>query len=270
MAGKKAAKKKSGRQPAFEKVSANTIYRALVDYYEPSAVVTGEVPNATGFDARRRIDAVAVGCWPSRGLYYHAIEIKVSRQDLKRELANPEKAEAIATFCDQFFIAAPAGLCDPDILPPAWGLLEYKSEKIRLKKPAPQTEAEPLNRSWVAALVRSVVQEKGIEARLARVRDEASREAWAEASSHYEREQARLIEHAKMADEELGKFKQVHAYWGNRIPSADRLNHLMRCIDSLTGNYGSLNALQSHAKKILDQCERIESVAQGLFPEPEE
>jgi hypothetical protein len=63
-----------------------------------------------------------------------SIEVKVSRADLKRELADPQKAEEIATYCDRFWLAAPTGVVHADMLlalAPAWGILEVEERADR-------------------------------------------------------------------------------------------------------------------------------------------
>lgn len=113
-----------------------------------------EVRNAAGFDATRSADAVAMSLWPSRGLELHGIEIKVSRSDWRNERKKPEKAEAVATFCDRWWIASPVDVVPLDEIPVAWGLMEYDGDKWRVRKEAAVTEAQPMTRSFLAALLR--------------------------------------------------------------------------------------------------------------------
>lgn len=76
----------------------------------PEWACFAEVRNATGANAKRSADAVALNLWPSRGLTVRGFEIKVSKADLRNEIAQPDKAEAIATYCDEWWIVTPAGL----------------------------------------------------------------------------------------------------------------------------------------------------------------
>jgi hypothetical protein len=52
-----------------------------------------KVRDAPGFDARRTADAMALGLWHNRGCELHGFEIKVSRADWRRELAELAKAD---------------------------------------------------------------------------------------------------------------------------------------------------------------------------------
>lgn|GEM_PF-602132 len=114
-----------------------------------------EVGNATGAGVARHADAVAVGLWPSRGLLIEGIEIKVSRSDWLSELKNPKKADAIAKYCDRWWLAAgDESIVQPGELPANWGLLVLKGDKMVCKTEAPKLEPEALTRSFVAALLR--------------------------------------------------------------------------------------------------------------------
>lgn len=122
----------------------------------PECAVVFEVAQATGFNANRHLDAVVMDLWPSRGLSLHGVEIKVSLHDWRREKADPSKAEQIARFCDCFSIAAPLGVVPVTELPMAWGLLEFDERgKMTVTKKAEKTDAEPVGRPFLAAMMRA-------------------------------------------------------------------------------------------------------------------
>jgi hypothetical protein len=123
----------------------------------PEWAVLGEVPDATGGRARRWADAVAMNLYPSRGLELRGFEIKVDRRDLSRELANPDKAEPVAAFCNTWWLVTPPGLVkDPEILPLAWGLLEADDTGgLRTARKATPTEAREPSRLFLAAMLRA-------------------------------------------------------------------------------------------------------------------
>lgn len=114
-----------------------------------------EVANATGASARRYADAVIMSLWPSRGLELHGVEIKISRADWKREAADPAKAEAVAGFCDRWWIHTPPGIVDDlSALPPAWGLREYDGRQWTTIREAAKNDPRPIDRPFLAALLR--------------------------------------------------------------------------------------------------------------------
>ena len=93
--------------------------------------------------------------WPSRGLELHGFEVKTSRADWVKELADPAKAEEICRFCDRWWVVAGnAEIVRPGELPPTWGLLVLGGDKLGLKVEAPKLEALPADRLFLAALLR--------------------------------------------------------------------------------------------------------------------
>lgn len=122
---------------------------------EPEYAIMWEVSNATGGASKRYADAVIMSLWPSRGLELHGVEIKISRADWKREAADPKKAEAIARYCDRWYVhTAPGVVDDLSDLPPAWGLREYDGKSWKTIREAAKNDPEPVTRPFLAALLR--------------------------------------------------------------------------------------------------------------------
>jgi hypothetical protein len=169
--------------------AADVIERLRLRFAAPRHALFVEVGNATGFGANRHIDALAIGLWPSEGMLVEGIEVKVSRSDWLRERKNPAKAHAIARYCDRFWLAVPdAAIVRPGELPERWGILECTEAAcgVRVRVQAQPLEAEPLTRTFVAAIARAshrcapavkVVADaaRDAERRLQRERDEARR-----------------------------------------------------------------------------------------------
>ncbi len=116
-----------------------------------------QVRNGTGFSRGRTTtaDALIVSCWPSRGLYFAGVEIKVSPSDWKRELGKPAKAAEIQKWCDYWYVAAPAGVIPLGELPPNWGLIECSFQGCKIVKPAPKLNPKPVDVAFVAAVLRA-------------------------------------------------------------------------------------------------------------------
>lgn len=137
---------------------AHDIRLLLKDRYcAPEWVLAEEVRNAAGFEASRSADAIAMSLWPSRGCVVHGFEIKVDRGDWKRELADPAKADALARFCDHWWVAAARGVVPIDELPENWGLMEAHSHgdgwRLKVIKVAPKLAAREWSRTFMAAFV---------------------------------------------------------------------------------------------------------------------
>jgi hypothetical protein len=128
----------------------------------PRYLFAPQVRLSAGFDARRIIDAIAVDTWPSSGLPIHAFEIKTSRGDWLRELANPDKARDALTVCSTMSVVAPAGVVQDGELPDGWGLYRVAGDpgKVRRVRP-PQVigalPGAPIGRSFAIALMRAAI-----------------------------------------------------------------------------------------------------------------
>jgi hypothetical protein len=96
------------------------------------------VADGTGATKTRTVDALAMCLYPSRGNYIHGFEIKVSRADWLVELKNPAKAEAIARYCDRWWlVVSDDSFVKPGELPERWGLLAVKAGRLKVIHPAP-------------------------------------------------------------------------------------------------------------------------------------
>jgi hypothetical protein len=124
-------------------------------YAEPAFVVIRQVRNKAAFDATNTADAFAMGVWPSRGLHLHGFEIKVSRSDWLKELAQPWKADAFQPHCDYWWVVTSPGVVQLGELPESWGHLERRGQRLVCVKEAPKNaEPEAISRSMLAAIVK--------------------------------------------------------------------------------------------------------------------
>lgn len=128
-------------------------------YEPPEFAIFASVQNSTGYTRQRReADAIAMGLWPSRGMEVLGFEIKSYRNDWLSELRKPKKSEAIQKFCHRWWIVA----ADRDIvkldageLPPTWGLMVPRGKnQLVTVVDAPLLDPEPVNRGFVAAILR--------------------------------------------------------------------------------------------------------------------
>lgn len=139
------------------KLTAGQVISSLrLRYAAPRWAFLEQVANGTGFGASRWIDGFALSLWPSMGFEAHAIEVKVSRSDWRRELAAPEKMDAIGKQCHRVWLAAPVGVLPVDEVPTMWGILEVEDPT---KPPTVVCQAERLaapepSWSFVAAILR--------------------------------------------------------------------------------------------------------------------
>lgn len=186
--------KKESKGEAIELRSAHDVMVALRRRYpSPEYAFFEDVANAVGLAQSRRADAVAMGLWKTRGISVHGFEIKVSRQDVRRELADPKKADAIATYCDFWWlVVGSASIVRPDELPETWGLLvpvrSGESITMRVAVKAKPMKPKPLDRLFVAELLKKGAAGFDPES----IRKEVRQEIYADLHSTItEREQSR-------------------------------------------------------------------------------
>lgn len=163
-------------------------------YPSPEWAVFLEVSNSTGFQAKRRADAVAMGVWPSRGHALVGFEFKEDRRDWLREKNDPAKADVIAADCDCWYVVAGAEkIVKLDELPAPWGLYVANEDRSRLKcvkPPVPFADRDKstIRRRFAAAMLRKVSETTVARVELNRIVDERVKEAVARTTDGRERD----------------------------------------------------------------------------------
>ncbi len=128
-------------------------------YARPEWVLLTEVPDGTGIKASRRADAFAYNLFPSKGNITICFELKASKNDLKRELEDGTKANAIGKFADYFYLVCPNEIIDSSmLLPKTWGVLSFKDGKLRQTKKPELLKSQPMDRNFIAALLQSMLR----------------------------------------------------------------------------------------------------------------
>lgn len=120
----------------------------------PGYTYMQEVRDATGFDAVRSADAIAIGMYRSRGLLMHGFEMKVSRTDWLKELTQPEKAESWMRFCHHWsLVISDASFVHEGELPETWGMYAPVKGKMKCIKRPPMLEPTPITMKCLTALI---------------------------------------------------------------------------------------------------------------------
>lgn len=206
----------------------------------PEWAIFFEVSNGTGHHARRRADAVAMNCFPSRGMEIHGVEVKHARSDWIRELKQPDKSTDVQQYCDRWWIAATPGVVKIEELPITWGLLELKDGKLRQVKAAPALEATPVSRTFMASVLRSagkvddMVVRKLVDAQVADAR-----------ALDQKRMESELARRRGKADEIMKKVEEIKARTGIDLTDWCPVGDIAKAVKfalsaGLGGRYGGL------------------------------
>jgi len=117
-------------------------------------IVVSQLADGTGFGRSGWIDVAVFEMWPSNGLRRIAIEIKVSRQDFLREIANPNKNGWVRQAFHEFYFAAPAGIFDVSELPAGAGWIMPRGDSVVIKKAASVNNDAAIDDGLFAAILR--------------------------------------------------------------------------------------------------------------------
>ena len=164
-------------------------------YPEPAYALFPQVRNSNGFTYAqvRTVDALAMSLWPSRGLTLSGFEIKVSRADWLNELKKPEKADEIASYCDEWWlVVSDKSIVEDGELPSAWGLYAKHGRGLRCIKQAEKLDPKPLDRTFLAAILRKAFDEMPFTTQQREIHSEAYKKGYDECSQHYRYEKVRL------------------------------------------------------------------------------
>ncbi len=124
-------------------------------------IVFSELGNKAGIYANRFADAVALGVWASKKYEAHLYEFKVSREDVKRELRDPTKAEGVGRFCHYWWLTiSDEKIIEGLVVPATWGILTPTkrggSTILRVVRKAPKLTPKPFNEQFSVAAIRNI------------------------------------------------------------------------------------------------------------------
>lgn len=142
---------------------ASELWNAIMKRYpESQYAVMQEVSNAAGHSRSRSADFMVMGLWPSRGLMIETIEVKSNRSDWLLELKNPAKAETFFKYSDLFWLLTDKeGVAKMEEIPPAWGWLMLKGDRIIQQKAATKLTPIDLPKSLLAAMMKRAADKAG-------------------------------------------------------------------------------------------------------------
>jgi len=123
-------------------------------------VFCSEVPDGTGGQLNRFIDAFAINCFHSNDLLKIAYEIKVSRGDFLRELKHDYKRRHAMMLSNQFYFVTPKGLVTPEEIPFDCGLMEAWAGALEVVVKAPKRSTHPPSWTFLVSLCRRLAKGK--------------------------------------------------------------------------------------------------------------
>lgn len=246
--------------PGRSKFTAAQLRQAMSKRWAaPEYAVMWEVGRATGAVSNQRYaDAVIMGLWPSRGLELHGVEIKVSRSDWRRESADPAKAEAIAAYCDRWWVhTAPGVIQDTSELPPMWGAREFDGRVWRTIKEAEKTDAKACDRVFLASLLRRADGDSRWQ--VEQQAREIAEAAVTAANEQIEREITRRSQDASKAHKQIADFEEASglSFRDFLLGDAQTVGAMVRAVNAvgLDKSYGGVNTILKSLRSAVNAIE---------------
>lgn len=257
-------------EPPAEKLNTPGLENLLRRKYERDKyALFFDVPDAVSMDARRRIDAVAIGIWKSVGREVHAFELKVSRSDWLRELKQVDKADPFIAICDRFWlVTADASIAKLEEVPACWGWMAATKNGLRVQRPATKLPSDRINMPWgfTVGLLRKLQDEllrspdvrAHIEQALGTQRDQHARDI-ERAENRANRELAELREAVKEFEDASGVELRRYA--------AGNIGEVVKAISDLRWK-GGLSAapklLREHANELHRMHQLVDQAATAM------
>ena len=123
-------------------------------------LVFTELANRPGFHVKRFADAFALGVWASTKYEGHLYEEKISREDLKRELRDPDKANGVGKYAKYWWLCvSEEKLLEGLVIPDVWGILTPTvrggSRIFKVVRQAPKLDPKPIDALFAMSMIRS-------------------------------------------------------------------------------------------------------------------
>lgn len=235
-------------------------------YCAPAWSLLFNVSDATGFNGSRYADAIAMSVWPSRGLELHGFEVKASRADWQKELATPRKAEEIAAYCDHWWLVSNKLVAKEDEIPPAWGWIEFDDGKLTTRKQSVKTEAKPMTRAFLAALLRRAGEADEALVQAAIEAEKAERDK--KFAARVEREVSNKTYEYKSLRESVEKFEaasgvKIDDWGGEKIGGAVKAVLAAGVLDT----YGGIFQVAENTAKVAQRI--FDALAEAGYEKPE-
>lgn len=140
-------------------------------------LVFTELGNKPGTYADRYADAFALGVWASKKYEAHLFEIKISREDVKRELRDPTKVEGVGKYATHWWLViSNQDIIRDIVVPEAWGILmpatRGGSTMLTVLRKAPKQTPHPFSPMFAISLVRNMAKNYKSNADYERLREE--------------------------------------------------------------------------------------------------
>ena len=234
-------------------------------YRTPEYAFIEQVPNATSGRKSRTADAMAMGCWESKGIHLEGFEVKVSRSDWRNELKDMTKSAVFEQHCHRWWIVAAKGIVKPEEMPSQWGLMEPLGGGLTVVKGADLTEPNPVPFTFLAALLRSALSQSTSKSVLQRefqrgIEAGQEKQQWLFRNKDSEREHRQLQKSVSQFELQSGiKITNYNGFEiGSQVAKLSQIenfqNYFNREFSSLKRSFGNIEKMREQLEQI-EECE---------------
>jgi hypothetical protein len=188
------------------------------------------------------------------------VEIKVSKSDWRKELANGEKADDIAKYCRFWYVAAPRDVVPVAEVPPNWGLIECPKPGTCevVKAPVELTPQQP-DMLLVASILRKA------SSVMVPADDVARRVQEAREMSHVrcvpKNQYDNLRESVDAFEEASGLRLPEYSHQSKQLGREVEVARAMRLPDLLPAARNLLDLLEKTGKEVREGMEKLECLS---------
>jgi hypothetical protein len=229
-------------------------------YNPPEWAFLPHLRPGTGWSSTRTADGFAMNLWPSRGLELHGFEVKVSRSDWFRELRNPAKADEMAAYCDRWWIVVAdlePSIIQPGELPAPWGLIVFDGKGLCYEKEAGKLEATPLDRTFIAAMMRRTQESLGHEASIELAVAEAEKRIRDELAGQVPYEVERVKDDLRELRQQVDEFEAASGVTLDRWSSGKRIGEAVKMVLASSGPIAQLRKLHEQLGRVVSEAEDL-------------
>lgn len=245
-----------------------------VRYCLPAFALVTQVPDATSYEKSRTADAIAVGCWKSAGIKVHGFEIKVSRNDWRREMQDRDKSAVFERHCHHWWIVAPKGVVQLDELPSTWGLMVASETKLTTAKLGDLRTAEPIEVAFLAGLLRRALDENGRQDEVRGAYQRGHTDGWKEGQKNREKKniEQELIDKVAALGQRIADFEQASGVRINKWDGGDvgaKFKQFLRLMEA-GESFAARTALEWAQKLATDAQSLVDQLAANPIAVPKE
>lgn len=226
-----------------DKITADDLRKMLRRKYGGDGyALFDEVHDGIGDGKNRACDVLGMSLWPSKGLGIIGFEIKLSRADFLNELRDPDKSDAFKRYCDRWWLVARSKSIVQNDLPPGWGMMWARGDKLVVSVGAPKLEPEPMPQGMLASLLRRASESSATKAAL----DESYEKGrlFGEKMGKREKERRRkLQERIAVFEEASGVELDKWGHWGE-------IGAAVKVVQGLHGQWGSVEKLANAGERL--------------------